>query len=184
MRFATAEQAQRAVDGMNEKKYVWTGSSDGNGSDSPNDNNAAKPISCKLADKADPRRRANGASMGTGTIAAGPSSSPSAGPLRGKFHNSRHHNQQQQTQTGQVSLQQQLICNDLHLHNHHQPMAAAISALSSKHQLPPGVIYPHSESNCARILFHFLNTCPGRCFDITLGNFLTSHMIWFVPARG
>lgn len=43
VRFATAEQAEKAVEQMNEAKHIVRGGD--------------KPITCKLADKADPRRR-------------------------------------------------------------------------------------------------------------------------------
>ncbi|KAH9278676.1 RNA-binding motif, single-stranded-interacting protein 1 [Echinococcus granulosus] len=134
VRFASAEQAQRAVDSMNERRYVLAGGN-GNG-DSPNGNGSAKPISCKLADKADPKRRAAAAAAAAATgVAAGVSSSSCTGPSRGRFHIPRHYQ----------PPPQQLVCGDLHLQNHqqqqHQTMAAAVSTLSPSQQLQPSLIY-------------------------------------------
>ncbi|KAH8873525.1 RNA-binding motif, single-stranded-interacting protein [Schistosoma japonicum] len=56
VRFATAEQAEKAVEQMNEAKHVVRGGD--------------KPITCKLADKADPRRRNVAASNNTHAFVA------------------------------------------------------------------------------------------------------------------
>nr|VZI27884.1 unnamed protein product [Spirometra erinaceieuropaei] len=59
VRFASAEQAQRAVESMNEARCVL--------SDSPG---GGKPISCKLADKVDSKRRAVNAAAAMAAAAA------------------------------------------------------------------------------------------------------------------
>ncbi|VDD82474.1 unnamed protein product [Mesocestoides corti] len=129
VRFASADQAQRAVESMNERRYVLTGGN-GNG-DSSNDNGSAKPICCKLADKADPKRRAAATAAATGSIPSGHNPSSSAvGLSRPKFHHHQRHHQ---------PAQQQLVPGELHLQSHHQQPLAAHTVPNQ--QIPHGLIY-------------------------------------------
>ncbi|KAM7533872.1 hypothetical protein Aperf_G00000113211 [Anoplocephala perfoliata] len=144
VRFASAEQAQHAVESVNEKRYILCGEGD-----SANGNGAMKPVTCKLADKADPKRRAAAAAAAavaaSGTVPL--TTSPSGGPSssRAKFHNPRHGQHHAQTQV--LPPQQPQHTFDMHLqsqqqqHQQTQNMASALAALNPNNQIPPGLIY-------------------------------------------
>uniref|UniRef100_A0A0X3P8B1 RRM domain-containing protein n=1 Tax=Schistocephalus solidus TaxID=70667 RepID=A0A0X3P8B1_SCHSO len=75
VRFASAEQAQRAVESMNEARCVLA--------DSPG---GGKPISCKLADKVDSKRRAVNAAAAMAAAAAAAAASVTGGGGGGGSH--------------------------------------------------------------------------------------------------
>ncbi len=104
VRFATAEQAQRAVESMNEQRYILP-SADGD-----TQNGGGKPICCKLADKADPKRRTGGMP---------PSASPGGGnPRPPKPHHNVHHNHHPHQ-----AVQHPLIPSDYHIQQQQQHQA-------------------------------------------------------------
>ncbi|VDL19262.1 unnamed protein product [Hymenolepis diminuta] len=154
VRFASAEQARHAVESVNEKRYILCEP------DAANGNGALKPVTCKLADKADPKRRAAAAAAAAASAMSGgnippTATSPSAG-RQSKFHNPRPHcGHSGQPQQQQILSQASQGAFDMHLQGQQaaaaavavaqnqqaQNMANALAALNPNHQIPPGLIY-------------------------------------------
>lgn len=125
MRFASAEQAQRAVESMNEARHVLVDSPSGGGGGPGSSVIGGKPICCKLADKADPKRRAvNAAAALAAAVAAGANHSSHANGEAGGANPSPR------------KPQEQLSMSTNH---QHQPIPAHLQ--QQAHQLS-GLIFP------------------------------------------
>ncbi|VDO07535.1 unnamed protein product [Rodentolepis nana] len=152
VRFASAEQARHAVESVNEKRYILCEPDVANG------NVTMKPVTCKLADKADPKRRAAAVAAAAATAMSGGNIPPTAASpsacRQNKLHNSRPHGvhgghpQQQQilSQASQgafdMHLQGQQVAAAAAAQNQQaQNMANALATLNQNHQIPPGLIY-------------------------------------------